>query len=329
MTPTMFATAPDAPGAAARLPVVLRAVAIAACVPYVTLKAAWIAGSRIGIPDGSVLLDHRGTMIVANVVTLLMDACVVLLALLLTQPWGLRVRAWLLAAPIWAASGLLAPIMVGFPLQLAVAALGGTTAAQEASDAAFLDSWVFAVVYGGFIVQGLALGGLFTLYARARWSRVWRGRIWELPSATTGPFMRAAVTAGALAALGPAALHVMWALGAEMGLSAETVASRTADFRVLEVVRALFAALAVGGAVSLAFRRFPGARVRTALAAAWVGSAVLGAWGGYLTLAALLPVADASGEVPALLPVAYAVEMISGILFACGIASLLRRRGTV
>ncbi|WP_240135842.1 hypothetical protein [Streptomyces sp. MUM 178J] len=328
MTPTTFATAPQAPGAACRLPAALRAVAIAACVPYVTLKAAWIAGSRIGIPEGSVLLEHRGTMIVANGVTLLMDACVVLLALLLTRPWGLRVRAWLLAAPIWVATGLLGPIMVGFPLQLAVAALGGSTSVEEASEAAFLDSWVFAVVYGGFIAQGLALGGLFVLYARARWSRVWRGRIWDLPSAATGPFMRAAVAAGALAALGPAVLHVMWALGADVGLPAETASSGTAGFRVLEAVRVLFAALALGGAVSLAFRRFPGTRVRTALAAAWTGSAALGAWGGYLTLVALLPVSDGTGGVSALPSLAYAVEMVSGALFACGIASLLRRRGT-
>ncbi|NEE42966.1 hypothetical protein G3M53_98705, partial [Streptomyces sp. SID7982] len=65
----------------------LRVVAIASCLPYVGLKTAWTAGSRLGIPDGSPLLDGGLALAVANGATVLMDGAVVVLALLLTRPW--------------------------------------------------------------------------------------------------------------------------------------------------------------------------------------------------------------------------------------------------
>ncbi|MCK8678090.1 hypothetical protein [Streptomyces lichenis] len=50
------------------LPLALRTVAIATCLPYLVLKVVWIAGGRVGIPDGSVLLEHRTLLLVANTV---------------------------------------------------------------------------------------------------------------------------------------------------------------------------------------------------------------------------------------------------------------------
>ncbi|MGW0293845.1 hypothetical protein [Streptomyces tuirus] len=38
------------PGRARRI---LRAVAVVSCVPYLGLKTAWIAGSHVGIPEGT------------------------------------------------------------------------------------------------------------------------------------------------------------------------------------------------------------------------------------------------------------------------------------
>ncbi|MER6983584.1 hypothetical protein ABT317_43200, partial [Streptomyces carpinensis] len=185
-TAATAATGPDRPRR------VLRAVAIVACAPYLSLKAAWIAGSRIGIPPGSSLLEHRTTMAVANGVSVLMDAAVIVLALLLTRPWGLRVPAWALAFPVWVATGLLAPITTGFPLQLLVRVLGGTVHKPSGTGSRpFLHEWVSGVVYTGFIVQGLALGALFLLHARDRWGHVWRGRVGELPDGVVGPARRA------------------------------------------------------------------------------------------------------------------------------------------
>jgi hypothetical protein len=69
----------------------LRAVAVLSCLPYLGLKTAWIAGSHLGIPRGSALLDDRLAVAVINGVSVLLDSAVIVLALALTRPWGLRV----------------------------------------------------------------------------------------------------------------------------------------------------------------------------------------------------------------------------------------------
>ncbi|MFD0510995.1 hypothetical protein ACFQ0Q_11320 [Streptomyces aureus] len=53
---TLVSTPRTAPGSTPRtdrLRRVLRAVAVVSCLPYLAVKAAWIAGSHLGIPDGS------------------------------------------------------------------------------------------------------------------------------------------------------------------------------------------------------------------------------------------------------------------------------------
>ncbi|MFD7059581.1 hypothetical protein [Streptomyces sp. NPDC059906] len=50
------------------------------------------------------------------------------LALVLTRPWGRRMPARSLAFPVWVATGLLAPIMAGYPLQLLARAVTGGAA---------------------------------------------------------------------------------------------------------------------------------------------------------------------------------------------------------
>ncbi|MEJ8634211.1 MULTISPECIES: hypothetical protein [Streptomyces] len=325
MTRTPLAPAPPAAERPTRAPAVLRTVAIVACVPYVTLKTAWMAGSTIGIPEGSVLLGNRATLGLVNGVTVLMDSAVVVLALLLTRPWGLRVRTWLLAFPLWVAAGLLSPIMAGFPLQLLVSAFGGTTSADTAAEP-FLDDWVFGVVYGGFILQGLALGALFVRYARRRWAVLWQSRLRDLPAA---PSARAAAAAGALAALLPAVMHLLWMCGATLGLSARRIDERATDFHVLEGVRLAFVLTAVAGALLLTFGRHRASSlpVKVPLGAAWVGSGALAAWGGWLLLASLMPQDDRFNRSTGLLPLTYAVEMIAGVLLIGAVVSQLRRRG--
>jgi hypothetical protein len=308
-------------------PRVLRAVAIASCVPYLSLKIAWIAGSRIGIPEGSVLLDHRGLMAVANGVTVLMDGVVILLALLLTRPWGLRVKGWLLGPPIWVATGLLTPIMVGFPLQLLAGAFGSSRI-QDSMEEPFLHEWVFGVVYSGFIVQGLSLGALFLLYAKGRWGHLWQGRVWELPTSVTGTFLRTTAVLGSLPALFAGVMHLLWALGSTAGLPQSLTDQRTTDDYLLEAVRCLFVLVALAGTLLLAFRRGPSLPVKVPLALAWVGSSVLGAWGMWLALATLMPEADEAERASGLMTLTYSVEMIAGILLISGVASLLRRPST-
>lgn len=329
-----------APTPAPRLRFTLCVLAMVACLPYIGLKTAWVAGGRIGIPDGSALLGHRVGMVVANGLSLVADAIVVLLALLLTRPWGRRVRAWPLAFPMWAATGLLAPIAVAYPAQLLVAAFGGADG-EAAGPAAepFLDAWVFPVVYGGFIVQCLCLGTLFALYARDRWSPVWAGRLGELPGGLVGPRARAVAVAGAVLALGPAALHLAWAGGARVGLPAVFAAGYDGEQAAVDAVRALYLVLAAVTTLALVRRRpaGPGAaagvrvrvRVRTALAVAWVASGSAGCWGAYMTLVSVVGLAgraDAGKAPTALTITAYAGEMITGFLLAGALAAFLTGR---
>ncbi|MFD4115999.1 hypothetical protein ACFWSJ_21330 [Streptomyces niveus] len=305
----------------------LRAVAIASCLPYITLKILWIAGDRTGVPDGSTLLDHRARMAVANGVSVVLDATVVVLALLLTQPWGRRVPAWLLVLPMWVAAGLLAPIMTGYPLQLAASVVEGSRPAPSNSEP-FLDAWVFGVVYGGFILQGLTLGALFVRYARRRWGHLWRGAAGDPPATTA---IRAAVTAGSLLALLPAVMHLLWAAGATTGLSADRVENRSTDFYLVEGVNGLFAVVAVVGTLLLVFQFREGAGPGTGLsprwplAAAWVGSGTLGCWGGFLFLVTALP-GEQDGRAAGLMVLTYAVSMVAGLLLFSGVVSVLRRR---
>ncbi|MFD7520170.1 hypothetical protein ACFV85_35795 [Streptomyces niveus] len=319
MTATAAGTAPSL-GRGVRA---LRAVAIASCLPYITLKILWIAGDRTGVPDGSTLLDHRARMAVANGVSVVLDATVVVLALLLTQPWGRRVPAWLLVLPMWVAAGLLAPIMTGYPLQLAASVGEGSRPAPSNSEP-FLDAWVFGVVYGGFILQGLSLGALFVRYARRRWGRLRRGRVGDPPATIA---TRTAVTAGSLLALLPAVMHLLWAAGATTGLSADRVESRSTDFYLVEGVNGLFAVVAVVGTLLLAFRfgRGAGLSPRWPLAAAWVGSGTLGCWGGFLFLVTALP-GEQDQRAAGLMVLTYAVSMVAGLLLFSGVVSVLRRR---
>jgi hypothetical protein len=254
-------------------------------------------------------------MAVINSLSVLLDSAVIVLALVLTRPWGLKVPAWLLAFPVWVATGLLAPIMTGFPAQLVVRAFGGGGAEPAGRDA-FLDEWVFAVVYSGFILQGLALGGLFVLYARDRWGHLWRGRVWELPIGVVGPAHRALAVAAAVLALLPLTLHVLWACGVNAGLSDGRAADRTADFYVLEAVYVMFLVAAVAGGFLLAFRRGRALPVSVPLGLAWVGSAAVACWGGWLSLASLGGVEDIADRPTPLMNLAYAGQMLVGLLVA-------------
>lgn len=318
---------------------ILRAVAILACLPYIGLKVVWMTGSHLGIPEGSELRDpgRQPLMVVVNGASVLMDGAVVVLALLLTRPWGLRAPAWLTALPAWVACGLLAPIMVGFPAQLAARALGfgdgdgngnGNGGQSSGTGGKFLAEWVFGMVYGGFIVQGLALGGLFVLYARRRWGHLWRGRIADLPARGPNRALRrpAAVVIALLTAV-PAAVHLLWATGADTGLNRYRAQDRTSDFAVLEGVYVLFALLTAVGVLMVAFRAGRPLRLALPLGLAWVGSAALACWGGWLLLAGLTA-QNAAKEPTALMNLTYAVQMTVGLLVLAAGGRFFRERGS-
>ncbi|MFD5143337.1 hypothetical protein [Streptomyces sp. NPDC058401] len=309
------------PGAGRRF---LRAAAIAATVPYLTLKTAWLAGSHLGIPDGSVLLEPGSPFFtVLNGLSLVMDSSVVLLVLVLTRPWGLRVPAWLLVLPVFIATGLLTPIVLGFPgqLLLRVGGLGPDETAQAAQPP-FLDPWVFNVVYPGFIIQAIALTGLFVPYARERWGRSWQGVLGaRLPSPT-------GVVAGAAAAVAAvvAAMHLYWAFGGTAGHNADQIAQYSSDAGAVSFVHALCALTAAAGAVLLA--RGGERRAWWPLVIAWTGSAATLCWGMWM-MTAVLGGDPGPGERPTTATqLIYAGQMIVGLLAVSVTARFLARRRT-
>ncbi|MFG2999961.1 hypothetical protein [Streptomyces sp. NPDC048340] len=306
------------PGAGRRI---LRAVALAATLPYLALKAAWLSGSRIGIPDGSVLLEPGPGLILANSVTLAMDASVIVLVLMFTRPWGLRVPSWLPAVPAFVATGLLTPILTGFPGQLLVRALDlGVDGPAKAAREPFLDPWVFTVVYTGFTIQGLALAGLFVPYARERWGWRWQGAIGRRLPSPTGVVAGAA----ALSGLAVGAVLFYWAFGGEAGMGADRVAQFSTGVAVVTAVHAVCALAAGAGAVLLARGGESGAR--WPLAVAWTGSAAAMSWGLWMLVTSIGPQLDGGEGATAATRLAYAGQMITGLLGAVVLTRFLTSR---
>jgi hypothetical protein len=244
---------------------VLSLLAVTACLPYLSLKIAWVLGSGIGIPEGSPLREGGSTLTAVNALTIVMDALVVVLVLALTRPWGRRLPSWLLTLPLWAATGLLGPILVAFPAQMLYAALApaaersGTS--QGLTQDALLDGWVWSTVYTGFVLQALALITLFVLYGRERWGHLLRGPV--TPGGGTPAVPRSFAVPAAFGALLPAAVHAVEAFRAD-----------ASEVAITEAAFTLFALLAAAGLLLAA--RHGGARpLGVPFAAVWAGS---GCW---------------------------------------------------
>ncbi|GAU65995.1 hypothetical protein SSP35_02_03640 [Streptomyces sp. NBRC 110611] len=292
-------------------------LAMLACLPYLALKLLWVLGFDIGVVDPHRF--SRTTWVAANVFTFLLDAIAAVVAHTLTRPAGRRTPAWLLLFPLWAASGLLIPLIAGV--------LGGSLAGvftdlpHPMGSGNFLQPWVFVVVYGGFTVEAVTLLGAFAVYAHQRWGDLLRLPLGALPDTGTRAVQRIfLVPAGLLlAALG--AVCVLWGAGSDLGLDAAQVAARTVVSAASAWSEGL---LLLAGAVGLLLLALPGPpsrlRVRTALAAAWTGSATAFASGGWQWLAQAVPAGLSSGASTATagLPgLVGALELFAGLTVLC------------
>ncbi|CAM5486781.1 Histidine kinase OS=Streptomyces rutgersensis OX=53451 GN=F0345_05360 PE=4 SV=1 [Streptomyces diastaticus subsp. diastaticus] len=316
MTSTHDTSRPRVPAVPGRTDRAAAWLAVLACLPYLTLKTAWVAGSPVGIPPGSPLLDHSLVLRLANAGTVVMDGAVIVLVLLLVRPWGLRAPWWLLLVPAWIATGLLLPIVLGYPAQLLAGLLGASGGEAEP----FLANWVFAVVYGGFIVQALALGTLFARYVARRWPDVVRARLGGL---RPGGSQRAPqwLAAGTLALTPlPLALQLAWAAGASAGLDAPG----SVNSRVVAATHACALLLAVAGTLSLTWRRPPRLPLGVPLAATWLGSGATLCWALWM----LLPMVSgaAADETSPLLLLVHLVRTLVGALAGAGLVVALRAR---
>jgi len=241
---------------------------IAACVPYLTLKALWLAGDPVGAADAAgaaQLVDTRH--VVGDAVTAGMELVAVVLVVALTHRWGRRLPAWLVLAPIWVGTGLLAPIAVGVPLGLLAQAFAGGSPAPLGNGS---QGWLYVVADGGFIVQAVGLSICFLGYVHDRWPRLSSMRITHLPAA--GRRERRVAAGAAVVAAGFAATTVGWAVtdgpgwGGPAGF--ETVTQRA--FLLVNGVLVLGAAI---GVPALLGRRGTG-RLVAPLAVVWVGTSV-------------------------------------------------------
>jgi hypothetical protein len=248
---------------------------VAACIPYLFLKVVWIAGGDLGVKGTATTEMHSGSVVAANIVTSGMEAVGVLIALAFTFSWGMRIPAWLVLVPIWVGTGLLAPFVLGLPLGLAVqAVVGGAPAPDDHGNG--LHAWVFVVVYGGFILQGIALLTAFVLHARARWADLFAMRTRELKQGSTRGLQVLFVNGAAVVAAVFGVAHLVWAFGGEAAggdPSFETAAQRT----FVGVVGPL-AFLGAAGALALVHRRGPD-RLLPALVATWLGAGAMFAAG--------------------------------------------------
>ncbi|URN00023.1 hypothetical protein LUW76_40100 [Actinomadura madurae] len=256
-------------GGPGRLRLAVCAATIAACVPYLTIKIAWLSGSTVGWNDASAAEDTA--LYAGNAITMGMDAVAVLVAMAFTFPWGRRLPGWLVLAPIWVAAGLLAPIVLAVPLGTLLQTLFSSQ--PLTGDANGLQGWVYGIVYGGFTVQGLGLLTAFVLYARDRWPWVFATRARNLPKGATSSLQMLLARAAAVPALAFAAAHLYWAFGGTAGLHDDALDDRNVPQQLADGV---WGVLAVAGAAALVLivRRAGGPEpLAVPLSAAWVGSA--------------------------------------------------------
>ncbi|GAA3150908.1 hypothetical protein [Nonomuraea roseoviolacea] len=294
-------------------------VAMAATLPYLTLKTLWLTGHLVGVTDEAFLNDP--TMVGMNAMTFGMDAVALALALSFTTRWGMRLPGWLVLLPLWVASGLLGIIVATVPL------------AFVAQGPSLLDtggpirSWVYATVYGGFIVQGVCLLTAFALYTRDRWGHVLLAPVARAQAGPSAAFRRVVATGalGVSVLLGGTRLY--WAAGGDAGLPPEMAAAPHSFNAVVQ--DGLKGLLTVGGAVALlAVVRARGrGPLWRPLTVAWLGSGTMFAWGLY-AMVIVVTGAPLGGGPGGALGLVQLFETLTGLVMGmCG-AFLLAERGS-
>jgi hypothetical protein len=268
--------------------------AIAAGIPYVVLKIIWLLGVPIGAGDtahAAELLD--GTHVVGNVVTVGMEVVAVGLALAFTYSWS--IPGPLLLVPIWVGTGLLAPIALGVPAGVVLQLFAGGSPSPDP----LAETWIFALVYGGFTVQAVFLMMAFVLYARRRWAHAF-----TRSHAAWDQVQTMLAYGAAVPALAYGGVHLVWTFtGGPAGF--ETVAQRTALF-----VTGLIVIAGVIGVVALVRQH----RTPVTLTLAWVGAST--------TFASGLHGASSGGVIGMI----FQAGMLAGLLL--GVAGLLNLADT-
>ncbi|TCC47426.1 hypothetical protein E0H75_21820 [Kribbella capetownensis] len=290
-------------------------VTVAAMMPYLSIKTAWLLGSDIGVVQTGLM--RTAPFVVGNLITAVMEVTGAALALALVHRWGRRLPVWLVLFPLWVAGGLLAPVMLAAPLGF----LAGNTVAPAADGPIDgLQGWVYGVVYAGFILQGTGLGVAFTLHIRARWAHLLRARL-GFPASRSANQVRLIVAFSVLVALVVAA-RLFWAFGGSTGLTSEVRAGRSVAQRALDVSTASLALAGLLGLLILVSHRPRAIRAWGPLVAAGLGAGAMFCSGGYqliLLIAPSSPFDATGGRWFGLLICAQVVAGLLGAIVLCGV----------
>ncbi|MEU8108939.1 hypothetical protein AB0C18_35055 [Nonomuraea muscovyensis] len=290
-------------------------VAIAAMLPYLTLKILWMAGNPLGL-DQAFVADP--TVVALNAMTFGMDAVGLVMALGFIMRWGMRLPAWLVLLPLWVGTGLLSVVVATTPLSVLV------EGADVLPSAGPIQPWVFAVVYSGFVAQGVGLMVSFALYARDRWPHVFTTAVTDRPVTLTTPFQIVVARGALLVTLLLGGIRLAWAFGVTAGLPGGMADAYSPSSAFQDGLKGL---LAIGaGAALVAMVTGTG---RTAfwkpLVVAWLGAGAMFGWGLYamIVTAAGGPL---GGNAPGVLGVVQLFETLTGLVMGmCG-AFLLAER---
>lgn len=295
----MSSNLPVSPPEISRARVVVSALAVAGTLPYLILKVLWLSGSRVGLLDPE--FGRSVTMHVANAATFAMDAVAVVLAVAFASRLADRIPTPALLAPLWVGTGLLAPIVVIVPLQLL---LGVPQTSGSGSEA--IAGWVYALVYAGFLWQGVFLLLAFGLFARARWGSVARTPVPRAPWSLSSTVACILLVTAAVLLVADAAAHAPIAWPNLLGDAAAPL-------------------VAVLGLMLL--HRGAGPRWRPVVAT-WVGSGATFAWGLYQLVLVTVPNDLVTGETGVLDVATQVVRVAAGLttLLAAGQAAARERR---
>lgn len=295
---------------------------VAAMVPYLSIKTAWLLGSDIGVVESGLM--RTTPFVVGNLITAAMELAGAALALALVHQWGRRLPVWLVLFPLWVATGLLAPVMLAAPLGF----LAGNSAAPVADNPVDgLQGWVYGVVYAGFILQGAGLGVAFVLHVRTRWAHVVRARL-DATGLPRSSSVRATTVVAALVTM-VVAVRLFWAFGGPTGLASEESHGRSAAQRALDVSTASLALAGLIGLVALVAHRPETLRAWLPLAAAWLGTGTMFCSGGYQLTLLLAPNSPFDAAGGGWFGLVLAVQVITGLLGAAVLRGVLLSRARI
>jgi hypothetical protein len=290
-----------------------RAVVVAV-MPYLAIKIAWTCG--LLLPTAQ--MAEPGWRAI-NAATAVLAAIAIVLALAFVKPWGERLPAWAVLAPVWVGTGLLAPMLLLAPV------LGPAAIARDAQAGA-AEIWVYEQILIVVSLVGVGTGLPVALlgYVQSRWPEAFERRIDT--SALVGHVRDLYRVSAALAASGAlvyAAAKLYWGIGGTRGLVPASLGLRDLWWYLLSLTTGLWALLGAWGVHALASRA--ARRVRTAIVLAWVSSGTLFSHSLY-DLMLRTDVARSGPEQPLAQVLTGAAGIVAGVLMVTTILLVLHDR---